>query len=117
MFEVTQRSLVDNGLPSPSWMKRSMSISQAGSPNSSSAPISWRRNMRRRIVARALSRASRTWGGPFSEERSVNDISFVDRPETQSRLAIRSEEHTSELQSLMRTAYAVLCLKEKQTHI
>src|SRR3546814_2779311 len=29
----------------------------------------------------------------------------------------RSEEHTSELQSLMRTSYAVFCLKKKQTHI
>src|SRR3546814_20067763 len=28
--------------------------------------------------------------------------------------AHRSEEHTSELQSLMRTSYAVLCLKKKQ---
>src|SRR3546814_2325493 len=28
-------------------------------------------------------------------------------------LAIRSEEHTSELQSLMRISYAVLCLKKK----
>src|SRR3546814_2108709 len=27
--------------------------------------------------------------------------------------SIRSEEHTSELQSLMRTSYAVLCLKNK----
>src|SRR3546814_3682212 len=27
----------------------------------------------------------------------------------------RSEEHTSELQSLMRTSYAVLCLKNKTT--
>src|SRR3546814_5423417 len=28
--------------------------------------------------------------------------------------AYRSEEHTSQLQSLMRTSYAVLCLKKKQ---
>src|SRR3546814_15066913 len=28
----------------------------------------------------------------------------------------RSEEHTSELQSLMRTSYAVLCLKKKTQH-
>src|SRR3546814_4587639 len=28
----------------------------------------------------------------------------------------RSEEHTSELQSLMRTSYAVFCLKKKQKH-
>src|SRR3546814_7765038 len=27
---------------------------------------------------------------------------------------VRSEEHTSELQSLMRTSYAVFCLKKKQ---
>src|SRR3546814_8694180 len=28
--------------------------------------------------------------------------------------AVRSEEHTSELQSLMRNSYAVLCLKKKK---
>src|SRR3546814_3479963 len=28
--------------------------------------------------------------------------------------AVRSEEHTSELQSLMRISYAVLCLKKKK---
>src|SRR3546814_3572468 len=31
------------------------------------------------------------------------------------RFATRSEEHTSELQSLMRISYAVFCLKKKQT--
>src|SRR3546814_10897394 len=30
--------------------------------------------------------------------------------------ASRSEEHTSELQSLMRTSYAVFCLKKKQIY-
>src|SRR3546814_10679318 len=29
----------------------------------------------------------------------------------------RSEEHTSELQSLMRISYAVFCLTKKNTHI
>src|SRR3546814_2803159 len=29
---------------------------------------------------------------------------------------LRSEEHTSELQSLMRTSYAVFCLKKKKTN-
>src|SRR3546814_1403997 len=29
---------------------------------------------------------------------------------------VRSEEHTSELQSLMRNSYAVSCLKKKNTH-
>src|SRR3546814_8063784 len=30
-------------------------------------------------------------------------------------IAVRSEEHTSELQSLMRISYAVFCLKKKNT--
>src|SRR3546814_4596663 len=33
------------------------------------------------------------------------------------QLAARSEEHTSELQSLMRISYAVLCLKKNHIHI
>src|SRR3546814_15455656 len=32
---------------------------------------------------------------------------------TTTGMALRSEEHTSELQSLMRISYAVLCLKKK----
>src|SRR3546814_7868783 len=43
-----------------------------------------------------------------SEEARVNSVG--NRPE-------RSEEHTSELQSLMRISYAVFCLKQKQTKI
>src|SRR3546814_4767235 len=31
--------------------------------------------------------------------------------------SVRSEEHTSELQSLMRISYAVFCLKKKKKHI
>src|SRR3546814_10250882 len=40
-------------------------------------------------------------------------ISAADRARTVS-VAIRSEEHTSELQSLMRISYAVFCLKKKK---
>src|SRR3546814_4776570 len=36
---------------------------------------------------------------------------FTDEPLTD---AVRSEEHTSELQSLMRISYAVFCLKKKK---
>src|SRR3546814_9135187 len=32
------------------------------------------------------------------------------------RIGVRSEEHTSELQSLMRISYAVFCLKKKNKH-
>src|SRR3546814_8776597 len=39
------------------------------------------------------------------------------RTETASRTPLRSEEHTSELQSLMRISYAVFCLKKKNTYV
>src|SRR3546814_3041599 len=39
------------------------------------------------------------------------------RPRRQALGAARSEEHTSELQSLMRISYAVFCLKNKNTLI
>src|SRR3546814_6196324 len=42
-------------------------------------------------------------------------ISEMNSPCAMSRLMSRSEEHTSELQSLMRISYAVFCLKKK-TH-
>src|SRR3546814_3325193 len=45
------------------------------------------------------------------------DVAFgrkhLDLPAAELR---RSEEHTSELQSLMRTSYAVFCLKNKTIH-
>src|SRR3546814_7987881 len=40
-------------------------------------------------------------------------LSFAD---VAAKAALRSEEHTSELQSLMRISYAVFCLKKKQQH-
>src|SRR3546814_4766838 len=54
---------------------------------------------------------------------TMPNVSLVERnyPETFARFtslgpALRSEEHTSELQSLMRISYAVFCLTKK-THI
>src|SRR3546814_5038669 len=38
----------------------------------------------------------------------------ADEASTKSPCACRSEEHTSELQSLMRISYAVFCLKKKK---
>src|SRR3546814_1286182 len=40
-----------------------------------------------------------------------------DHPHVGMALAHRSEEHTSELQSLMRISYAVFCLKRKMTQV
>src|SRR3546814_5910386 len=49
-------------------------------------------------------------GGPISSIICRNPTSFT------TCSAMRSEEHTSELQSLMRTSYAVFCLKTKTYH-
>src|SRR3546814_2638584 len=52
---------------------------------------------------------------PFA---SVNDIMLAVAPNGRTNVGsvgrCRSEEHTSELQSLMRISYAVFCLKKKQ---
>src|SRR3546814_6799854 len=39
-----------------------------------------------------------------------------DRPALAPKRPLRSEEHTSELQSLMRISYAVFCLKKKKNN-
>src|SRR3546814_3420049 len=52
----------------------------------------------------------------------VENMSYFLAPDTGARYDIfghggRSEEHTSELQSLMRISYAVFCLKKKKTKL
>src|SRR3546814_1118575 len=49
----------------------------------------------------------------YPHRRYYGGCEFVDVVE---ELAIRSEEHTSELQSLMRTSYAVFCLEKRNKH-
>src|SRR3546814_4243872 len=45
------------------------------------------------------------------------DVAFQVRDRARTvHLELRSEEHTSELQSLMRISYAVFCLKKKNTN-
>src|SRR3546814_10849169 len=75
-------------------------------------PRGWRgtvlRGSRRRAFFRDRDETRRR--GPVSRNR------FAPWPDaTQSQPLVRSEEHTSELQSLMRISYAVFCLKKK-TH-
>src|SRR3546814_8315313 len=51
----------------------------------------------------------------FRHTATARDKSFnIDLPAGKSgKTVVRSEEHTSELQSLMRISYAVFCLKKK----
>src|SRR3546814_4749329 len=50
------------------------------------------------------------WGDPT--EKKPLAAAIVARPAAEYEIAARSEEHTSELQSLMRISYAVFCLKK-----
>src|SRR3546814_6549592 len=50
---------------------------------------------------------------PVSETKSILDIYVVGLKSAPSNPEYRSEEHTSELQSLMRNSYAVFCLKQQ----
>src|SRR3546814_4490697 len=67
---------------------------------------------------------SARYAGPMMSAPFPADMRFACEAARDSALfyrdplrACRSEEHTSELQSLMRISYAVFCLKKKNTHI
>src|SRR3546814_1936758 len=67
-------------------------------------------------------RTRRTSRNPKSPSRRLNTVTSATLPTLKwpksGRSMTRSEEHTSELQSLMRISYAVFCLKhKKQTKI
>src|SRR3546814_7426068 len=51
---------------------------------------------------------------PFAREHDTPDLCIEGWNRRLVRCRIRSEEHTSELQSLMRISYAVFCLKKKK---
>src|SRR3546814_4355789 len=72
----------------------------------------------RLLRLRRVDREARSGRG----ERFVPDLPFRMRPESidpavaDAAAATRSEEHMSELQSLMRISYAVFCLKKKKNN-
>src|SRR3546814_8090781 len=76
---------------------------------------------RERLKAAAAAR----WGVPVSEviandsvlihQASDRKLRYGDVVTDAAKLTLRSDEHTSELQSLMRNSYAVFCLKKQDT--
>src|SRR3546814_3623708 len=62
----------------------------------------------------AFDDADRGFAAKIQATLSAEDIAASYRRAATSRCANRSEEHTSELQSLMRTSYAVFCWKKKK---
>src|SRR3546814_10543590 len=69
-------------------------------------------------LARCASNAAArsTWSGAMLHVPSTSrsTLRIARRIASRRRTWVRSEEHTSELQSLMRISYAVLCLKKKK---
>src|SRR3546814_5150619 len=75
--------------------------------------------VRRDVGAGGKAAARRALGVPVGEEGAPQrrQRCFLLLPQAPVGAAWRrSEEHTSELQSLMRISYAVFCLKKKQPH-
>src|SRR3546814_8026878 len=70
------------------------------------------------IAAKLTAEGFKSWeeieldnDGPYWE---IDDARAMDGKKYDLKLSPRSEEHTSELQSLMRISYAVFCLKKKK---
>src|SRR3546814_9710594 len=77
-----------------------------------------------KIIATVLQEEGHPPSSIFDFVQGINAVAR-DRPHQNARLelegkgakllaSVRSEEHTSELQSLMRISYAVFCLKKKK---
>src|SRR3546814_7542471 len=64
-----------------------------------------------RVVLQPSALQSRRRGAPIHDHRQVD---VGDDADEAGGLVMRSEAHTSELQSLMRISYAVFCLKKKK---
>src|SRR3546814_4532299 len=61
-----------------------------------------------------IGKLARLWADQQRENEQNMPCQFDDDTQVDAVFRLRSEEHTSELQSLMRMSYAVVCLKKKQ---
>src|SRR3546814_10091303 len=84
---------------------RLLGCPHAHRPRSSSGTEKTRNRARRADHLRGVRRCAGARHAPVEEEG----------PDREDHSLWRSEEHTSELQSLMRISYAVFCLKKKTT--
>src|SRR3546814_5847459 len=84
---------------------------------STEAIASWTEMIRDSIVAASGLEEAIVATAPVAPTPIASEVRTLVRRLEHQRLpdALRSEEHTSELQSLMRSSYAVFCLKKKQT--
>src|SRR3546814_1345749 len=100
--------------PSPSRVRRARSAkkrSAKGSRRSTAAAIS------RSVPDRSATRQRPLQQGGEDHHFRARLLEHVERGDDGLGLRRRSEEHTSELQSLMRISYAVFCLKKKKPNM
>src|SRR3546814_9931245 len=98
---------------SSSTVARSAAYCRMTSPCRRRSPsLSHRRTKRRRFSAMKKFRRLPCLYDPF-HWRTISPRIWAETHRNEGCISCRSEEHTSELQSLMRISYAVFCLKKK----
>src|SRR3546814_5245773 len=113
MVDSSNRWLAAPRFAAPIWVRRSefstICASAARKP-ASSAPTNGR--FASETIAATSPTAGLTTGSPaaIASITAIGACSLSDESASRSK---RSEEHTSELQSLVRISYAVFCLKKK----
>src|SRR3546814_7564220 len=102
LVQVTRPVSRKEGGPFP--LRRTSFIHGADSASGVDLRVNWQEPIAMRHMPRTLSSAA----------AAALLVTSVASPADARRYRHRSEEHTSELQSLMRNSYAVFCLKKKK---
>src|SRR3546814_4963170 len=110
--EMSDRAGIDSYRPGDSYLFEIAGLGGSGAISLLSAPVDVP------PVTRAIEvpGATETLTFTLTEARKLSFDSLTDDSRIRWTLIGRSEEHTSELQSLMRISYAVFCLKKKKQH-
>src|SRR3546814_10028721 len=119
-FRNALRRTIDVGSTSIPSMSPIISKAASLSAPCASAPFSTATARKPSLISRASATSAATWSSAHTSKlRGCTGTSNVSATVSAARSepVSRSEEHTSELQSLMRNSYAVFCLKKKNIDI